>query len=153
MITRDLTRSSMRNPFRSWWDPFGQMQRFSEDFERAVDWVQRPLASEYPALNVWDNKEEVVVTAELPGFGPEDVEISVVQNALTLRGSRKPEELKQGETYHRRERWTGQFVRTLELPFEVDHDKVEARFHNGVLSIRLPRAPRNLPKKIAVTVS
>jgi len=153
MLTRDLMRSSLRNPFRSWWDPFGQMQRFGEDFDRAFDGVQRPLASEYPALNVWDNKEEVVVTAELPGFNPEDVEVSVVQNSLTLRGSRAVEELKQGEAYHRRERWSGKFVRTLELPFEVDHGKVDAQFHNGVLSIRLPRAPQNLPKKIAVKVS
>jgi HSP20 family protein len=95
----------------------------------------------------------VVVTAELPGFNPDDVEVSVVQNTLTLRGSRTPEELKQGETYHRRERWNGKFVRTLELPFEVDHDKVEAQFRNGVLSIRLPRAPQNLPKKITVKAS
>lgn len=153
MITRELTRSSLRNPFRNWWDPFGQFPRFGEDLDRAFDWVQRPLAAEYPALNVWDNKEEVVVTAELPGFGPDDVEISVVQNSLTLRGSRAAEDAKQGETYHRRERWSGQFVRTLELPFEVDHDKIEAQFQNGLLSIRLPRAPQNLPKKITVKAS
>jgi HSP20 family protein len=153
MLTRDLSRRSLSNPFRSWWDPLGQFGRFSEVFDRALDNGAWSVATEYPALNLWDNKEEVVVTAELPGFNPDDVEVSVVQNTLTLRGSRTPEELKQGETYHRRERWNGKFVRTLELPFEVDHDKVEAQFRNGVLSIRLPRAPQNLPKKITVKAS
>jgi len=68
----------------------------------------------------------------------------------TLRGSRQPEEVGEGVTFHRRERRFGSFTRTFRLPFDVDADKVEARFQNGVLSITLPRAEADKPKKIAV---
>ena len=152
MLTRTLFPSAFRNGTRLW-DPFRDLRHIQEEMNRLVDQVWYPRATEYPPLNVWSNEEETVVQAELPGFAPEDIDISVVQNTLTLRGSRKPEELKEGETYHRRERWTGQLVRTLELPFEVDSDKVEAEFKSGVLSIRLPRAEEHKPKKIEVKAS
>lgn len=130
-------------------DPFGELQRLSQEFDRSFGGRWRP-AAEYPALNVWNNTDSVIVTAELPGFEPSDIEVSVVQNILTLRGSRTANDLKEGETYHRRERWTGKFVRSLELPFEVDNTKVEAEFKNGVLSIRLPRAEEHKPRKIEI---
>ena len=152
MLTRTLFPSVFRNGARLW-DPFRDLRHIQEEMNRLVDQVWYPRVTEYPPLNVWSNEEETIVQAELPGFAPEDIDISVVQNTLTLRGSRKPEELKEGETYHRRERWTGQFVRTLELPFEVDTDKVEAEFKSGVLSIRLPRAEEHKPKKIEVKAS
>ncbi len=99
---------------------------------------------------MWVSENNAVVTTEVPGIDPNALEISVVKDSLTLRGSRQDEELKEGESYHRRERWSGQFTKTLELPFPVDAGKVEARFAKGVLFISLPRAEADKPRKIVV---
>jgi len=152
MLTRTFFPTVFRNGTRTR-DPFRELRHIQDEMNRFFDWTWRPGATEYPTLNVWSNEDDVVVQAEVPGFAPEDIDVSVVQNTLTLRGSRKPEELKEGETYHRRERWTGKFVRSLELPFEVDSGKVEAEYKNGILSIKLPRAEEHKPKKIAVKAS
>jgi len=132
MLARTFFPPIFRNGPRAW-DAFRDLRHIQEEMNHLFDQTWSPWSAEYPPLNVWNSPEDVVVQAELPGFAPDDVEISVEQNTLTLRGTRKPEELKEGETYHRRERWTGNFVRTLELPFEVAADKVEAEFGNGVL--------------------
>jgi HSP20 family protein len=152
MFARTFFPATFRSVPRSW-DPFGGLRNIQDEMGRLADqsWLNR--AVEYPPVNVWANEDETVVQAELPGLAPEDIEISVVQNALTLRGSRKPEELKQGESVHRRERWTGSFVRTVELPFEVDSNGVQAEYRNGVLSVRLPRAAEHKPRKITVKAS
>jgi HSP20 family protein len=107
-------------------------------------------APSYPAMNVWTNEEGAVITAELPGVNPEDIDISVVGDTLTLAGNRKPDELQEGERYHRRERSYGRFSRTFQLPYQVEPDKVEAVFEKGVLQISLPRAEVDKPKKIAI---
>jgi HSP20 family protein len=107
-------------------------------------------AREYPAVNLWRGDEDVLLTAELPGLQAGDLDISVQDNTLTLRGERKPDTLQEGETYHRQERGTGSFVRSIQLPFEVDPDKVEARLEKGILRLTLPRAEADKPKKIAV---
>jgi len=90
------------------------------------------------------------VTAELPGVDPNNLDISVINETLTLRGSRKPPELKEGETFHRRERLFGEFTRTLQLPFRVDSNAVEAHVKNGVLIVKLPRAEADKPRKVAI---
>ena len=110
-------------------------------------------SAEYPPINAWGNGDEVFVEAELPGYDAANIDISVVQSTLTLRGERQPVELKEGETYHRRERPTGRFVRTIEIPFEVENDQVEAEYKDGILTVRLPRAEAHRPKKIAVKAS
>jgi HSP20 family protein len=107
----------------------------------------------YPPINVWTNQEGAVVTAELPGFVPDDIDISVVGDSLTLSGCCHPDELKEGEKYHRRERSYGQFTRTFQLPFQVEAEKVGAIFEKGVLHISLPRAEADKPKKITVKVA
>jgi len=152
MLTRTYFPALFRNGTRSW-DPFWDLRRAQSQLSRAFDQGSYSRSCDYPPLNVWSNEEETIVQAEVPGFTAEDLDVSVVQNTLTLRGSRKPEDLKEGEAYHRRERWSGEFVRSLELPFEVASDQIEAEFKNGVLSIRLPRAEEHKPRKIAVKVS
>jgi HSP20 family protein len=107
-------------------------------------------APAYPALNVWTNEEGLNVTAEVPGVKPEEIEISVVGDTLTLSGTRKAEELDESVRYHRQERGYGDFTRSLQLPFQVDVDKVEATFRNGVLMVAMPRAEEDKPRKIAV---
>jgi HSP20 family protein len=118
-----------------------------------ADWPARSawnVAPGYPAMNVWTNEEGVVVTAELPGMNPEDIDISVQDDTLTLRGNRAPDEMEEGATYHRRERACGSCSRTLRLPFQVEASAVEATFKNGILSLTLPRAEADKPRKIAI---
>jgi HSP20 family protein len=107
-------------------------------------------APAYPSLNVWTNEEGLNVTAEVPGVSPEDIEIGVVGDTLTLSGTRKPEELVENARYHRQERGYGDFTRSLQLPFPVDVNKVDATFHNGVLMVAMPRAEADKPRKITV---
>ena len=108
------------------------------------------MAPSFPAMNAWTNEDGAVITAELPGVNPEDIDISVVGETLKLTGSRQPEELAEGAKYHRRERGHGKFTRTFQLPFSVEADKVEAVFEKGILHISVPRAEAEKPKKISV---
>ena len=123
-----------------------EMDSLFTDYPSRPGWTAAPA---YPAMNVWTNEEGAVVTAELPGVAPEDIEISVVNETLTVTGTRQPEEV-EGATYHRRERSQGRFTRSFQLPFRIEGDKVEASFERGVLHIHLPRAEADKPKKIAV---
>ena len=104
----------------------------------------------YPALNIWASENGLSVTAEVPGIRPEDIDISVVGETLTLSGERRPDELQEDAQYHRQERGYGKFSRSIQLPFPVDVNKVEASFKGGVLQIALPRAEADKPKKIVV---
>ena len=149
MLTRNLYPMGYRA--RNW-SPFSQLRQLQSEMDRVFGQAY-PRSADYPPINIWSNEDEVVVQAELPGYSAEDIDISVVQNSLTLRGERKPEEPKAGETYHRRERPVGGFVRTVELPFEVDNAKVEAEYTAGVLAVRLPRAESHKPKRITVKAS
>jgi HSP20 family protein len=105
-------------------------------------------AKQYPALNIWTGKDKVMVTSELPGITADELEISVRGNALTLEGKPKGEDAE--HNYHRRERPIDEFYRTVELPCNVDADKVEARLEKGILAIALPRAEADKPRKISV---
>jgi HSP20 family protein len=128
------------------WDPWNEF----EHMQRAVSrWVSPPSA-DFPAVNVWVSGDEAVVTTEIPGVDPKSIDISVVGKTLTIRGSRNPEELKEGDSYHRRERWSGHFTKTVEMPFSIETSKVEAKFSKGILHINAPRAEAEKPKKIAV---
>ena len=104
----------------------------------------------YPAVNIWANGDGQVISAEMPGVRAEDLDIDVTGDAISISGVRKPDEVIKEARYHRRERNYGSFSRTVQLPFIVDTNKVEASFINGVLLINLPRAEADKPKKIAV---
>ncbi len=141
----------------SYWSPWREMERLRREMNSLL--ATFPESPEirggetYPAMNVWASEDGAIVTAELPGFDPEDIDISVVGDTLTLKGSREPAELQEGTTYHRRERGYGRFSRAFRLPFEVESDEVEAVFEKGVLSISLPRSEAEKPKKITVKAS
>ena len=128
------------------WDPWNEFERMQRAMSR---WVS-PASAEFPAVNAWVTADEAVVTTEIPGVEPESIDISVTGKTLTIRGSRNPEELKEGDSYHRRERWVGQFTKTVEMPFSIEATKVEAKFGKGVLRITAPRAEAEKPKKITV---
>ncbi len=95
-------------------------------------------------------ENDVVVTSEIPGVNPDDIDISVTGDTLTIKGKRQQPELKEGQTWQRRERSGGSFYRTIELPFTVDSSKVEADYTKGILKITLPRAESEKPKKISI---
>jgi HSP20 family protein len=104
----------------------------------------------YPALNLTDDGNNFYIRAELPGVNPESLDISVVEGQLMLRGERKIEPEEQHAGYHRRERESGFFRRTIALPSRVDPGKVSADMKNGVLTVTLPRAEEAKPRKISV---
>ena len=140
MLIRELQRlGNLLEP----WREFDSINR--ETFR-----TLSPGRVEFPPVNLWKNEDKAVVTTEIPGVDPEGVEINVVGKTITLRFERKPEELKEGESYTRKERWHGAFSRTIELPFNVQGDKVEAKFSRGILYIEMPRAEAEKPRKITV---
>ena len=107
----------------------------------------------YPALNVWEDDEHLLVEAELPGMEIGDLEIYVNGgNQLSIKGERKLPSSEQG-TWHRRERGYGKFARVIELPHPVDSDKVQGSFNHGVLTIQLPKQETSKPRKIEVKAS
>lgn len=131
-----------------------EMDRMQREMERVFDTFfprrRRWMEVEFPPLNIWTNSDQAVVTAELPGIKPEELELSVNNDTLILRGKRVANDLPEGARYQRRERFQGEFARSLQLPFAIDADKVEAHYENGVLTITLPRAEADKPKRIAV---
>jgi HSP20 family protein len=130
------------------------MDRLRREMNRLyTDWsaeAGQTVAPGYPAMNIWTDDNNAVVTAELPGVSLESIEISVEDDTLTLRGDRQREEPEQGATYHRRERRFGSFVRSFRLPFRVDAEKVDATLRNGVLCVSLPRAEEDRPRRITI---
>ena len=133
--------------YRGWGTPRRHMVRRPVRFRGHSHWGAAP---EYPAMNVWTDENNAVLTAELPGVKPEEIDVSVENELLTLRGGRQRQEPEEGLTYHRRERRFGPFSRSFRLPFRVEAEAVQATFENGVLNVVLPRAEADLPRKIAV---
>jgi len=128
------------------------MQRlFEEAFLRPfAPSLLEGLLSRVLPLDLYQTPDEVVVKATLPGVQPEDVEVSVVGNVLTIRGEAKAERQAEGATYYLRERRFGTFSRSVVLPAEVDVDRAEAVFENGVLTLTLPKSEQAKPKTITI---
>jgi len=122
---------------------------FESMFDDASPAAVRPYAAGWPALNTWEDGEAAYVEAELPGLTMDDVEVYVLGREVTIGGERKIEQ-PGGASWHRRERSSGRFSRVLTLPWDVDADKVEAKLHDGVLTVRLPKAETARPKKVKV---
>lgn len=131
---------------------WNEMERLQREMNRLFENVDQPglRAAGYPALNVWMNEEAAVITAELPGVDVSDLEISVVGETVTLSGQRRADESLQSATYQRQERGVGKFTRTIDLPFSVDSDKVEATLEKGILRVNLPRSEKDKPRKVMV---
>jgi HSP20 family protein len=105
----------------------------------------------FPAVNLYESGDAYVLTAELPGVSPQDIDISIEGSTLTLRGEKKIETAKSEDTNaHRLERQSGSFRRAFDLPFRIDADKVEAIHKNGVLMLRLPKTAEARPRQISV---
>lgn len=133
-----------------WGEPLATLRRIQDEINRTFNEPQGAQA-EYPPLNVWRGEAAVIVTAEIPGVRLEDMELTVHQNTLTIKGRREPVAKEPEVSFHRRERVYGSFARTIALPFNVDSERVQAAAENGVLSITLPRPESERPRKIQIS--
>jgi HSP20 family protein len=104
------------------------------------------------ALDVYETDDNIIVTAPVAGVKPEDIDVSIVGNTLTIQGETKAEEREEKGSYIRQERRFGAFQRTVTLPTHVQAGKTEAVFENGVLHLTLPKAEEAKPKSIKVKV-
>ncbi|MFQ5730430.1 MAG: Hsp20/alpha crystallin family protein [Planctomycetaceae bacterium] len=135
------------------WNPWRELERLKTDFDSFFPTSPRRrgiAATEVPAVNVWQGADQVVLTAEVPGVSPEQMDVTVTADGVTLRIERPEAELQTGETWSLRERKTGSFERTIRLPFEIDTEHVEAVCEKGVLTLRLQRPESQKPHKVAV---
>ncbi|MBN2559775.1 MAG: Hsp20/alpha crystallin family protein [Phycisphaerae bacterium] len=129
-----------------------EVDRLFTDFFQDVPMAGRlglRSGSSFPAINAWDDAQNLYVEAELPGLKLEDIEVLVVGDEVTIKGERKDAH-QEGALYHRRERGVGGFSRTLRLPSDVDADRVEASLLDGVLLVTLPKAEAAKPRKVQV---
>jgi HSP20 family protein len=102
------------------------------------------------ALDVAEENDDYVIKASVPGVRPEDIDITIADNVLTIKGESKADEEIKEENYHLRERRFGSFSRSISLPATIDAEKVEANCENGVLTLRLPKSEAVKPKRINV---
>jgi HSP20 family protein len=114
-----------------------------------ADW-DRPRPAAFPPVNILAHEAGLVVTAELPGVAPADLEISAIRDGLTIRGTLPEPEAEEGRTWHRRERRSGSFSRTIQLPYAIDAESVDATCRDGVLRIALARPEQDKPRRIPV---
>jgi HSP20 family protein len=145
-----MARYWISNPWAN--DPLASIDQLrrglDEVFERAGARTTR-RAGAFPPVNLYETTSDYVLTAELPGLSGDDIDVSVERNRVTLRGERKighPSDA----SLHRVERSTGVFRRTVELPVDVDADKAQAVYQNGVLTLQIPKAAAHQPRQIAV---
>jgi len=130
-------------------DPWQQAERLRREMNRLFRGLY-DRGPEFPALNVTVSSDQIVVTADLPGVDPERIDVEVTDSTLSIRGERPEPRLEGDATYLFRERGYGRFQRTILLPFEVDPERIESHYRDGVLRVSLPRHERSKPRKIAV---
>ena len=139
------------------WDPYRELSTFADRFNRAFGSLagrerdEESLGAWMPPVDIAEDRDKITLTAELPGFKEDEVQIQMEGNLLTLRGERKFEEEKKGRNYHRVERSYGQFVRSFTLPNNVDRENIRARFNNGLLEIEMPKREDARPRQIKIT--
>ncbi len=131
-------------------DPFAELSRFQSEIARSFDPSPRHVA---PAVDIFEEKDAILVRAELPGVRSEDVKIEVENNILTLRGERKLDHEDRKDGYHRVERWHGSFTRQFILPRTVDAEAIDAQLKDGVLTVKLPKKNEVRQRSIAVRAS
>ncbi|MFQ5913119.1 MAG: Hsp20/alpha crystallin family protein [Nitrospinota bacterium] len=137
------------DPFRELTDIHRTMDRFFGDryLRRPDEWLYNGWS---PSVDVYETEKEIVVEAEIPGATEKDISVEVKDNLLTLSGERKKETEVKEENFHRVERSFGKFQRSFTLPDTVETEKVSAKMKNGVLKVRLPKAPKAVAQKVAV---
>ncbi|MBK7897509.1 MAG: Hsp20/alpha crystallin family protein [Anaerolineaceae bacterium] len=139
------------------WNPFGEMARmrneidrlFEDAFNAPVGKWERNAVWGFP-LDVSENDDTFTVKAAVPGMNPDDLEITISDNVLTIKGETQEEAVRDDEKVHLRERRFGSFMRSISLPTPVESNDVQASIDNGVLTLQIPKAEAVKPKRIAV---
>jgi len=149
------------------WRPFADLGRWERDMERVFDdflgrrvrplwddrwWPIKDLGIPAPAVDLYEEKDEIVAKAELPGMEKGDIQVNISDHLLTIKGEKKKEEETKEKNFYRSERSYGSFSRSVELPADVHGEKARASFKNGVLEIRLPKTEEAKKKDVKVKV-
>jgi HSP20 family protein len=138
------------------WQPFGDLVSLRDAMDRLFEEsVIRPRSWMVPfegglAVDVYETEDSLVVEAALPGVKPEEIDVSLTGDVLTIKGETKAEEKVEEENYIRRERRYGSFCRSVSLPSGLEGDKAEAEFEHGILKLTIPKAEAVKPKVIQV---
>ena len=147
------------------WNPMREAAELMNEFDRALEYpllrqrwglplrTNEIVGSWNLALDVAEKGDVFTVKASLPGISPDDLNVTLEDNVLTIQGEVKEDETIEESNYHIRERRTGSFSRSVRFPVPVESDKVEAEFENGVLTLSIPKAEAVKPKRIAVKAS
>lgn len=153
-----LTR--WQRPGLATWPGFGRLTDLRDEIDRLFEaplselaHTSQLLSGWTPALDVYEDKDNVYVRAELPGMKKEDIDLSLHAETLSISGERKSEETHKDAEVYRSERFFGRFQRTVSLPTAVDANKVKAQYKDGILTVTLPKAEEAKPKHIDVNVS
>jgi HSP20 family protein len=149
------------------WNPLFDMENLRREVDRAFEEfgaVQGSSTSRvaflpgrgprrYPLINLFEDAEHIYIEALTPGIDPQSLNVSIMRNSLTLSGEkiRVPVDV-QPEAFHRSERSAGKFVRSIDLPVEVNDEKIRAEYQNGLLVVTLPKAERAKPRQVEVKV-
>jgi HSP20 family protein len=135
-------------------DEIDQMfdQVFDRFLESPSDLRGQTLGGWLPAVDLYEDKDNFIVKAELPGLKKEDIDISLHEGFLTISGERKEEKKYDTSETYRTERFVGRFHRSINLPSKVQTDKINATYKDGVLTVSLPKAEESKPKQITVNV-
>ena len=135
------------------WDPLAEFAGVSQAFNRTLWSTGNGHTHRFdltPAIDLSETDREIVVKASLPGVKAEDVEISVNDGILTVKGEKKSDDQTEGENFYRREIRYGSFSRSIPLPSRVDYEHADAEFNDGVLTVTLPKAEDVRPKQIKI---
>jgi HSP20 family protein len=138
------------------WDPIRELDSLQGDMNRLFDrfFEGRPPTGAsrrwIPAMDLVETDDHLVLRGDLPGMTEDDVDIEIKDGMLTVSGERKADHEEKGEGYHRVERAFGSFSRSLSLPQGIDAEKVEAKFDNGVLEVRIPKPAEAKPTRVQI---
>ena len=142
------------------WSGFGRLSNLRDEIDRLFEAPlaefarsNQLLSGWTPALDVFEDKDNIVVKAELPGMKREEIELSLHDGSLSISGERKSENKYEDAEVYRAERFVGKFQRTVTLPSPVAADKVKAQYKDGILTVTLPKTEEAKPKHIDVSVS
>src|SRR5919108_6144166 len=148
------------------WNPFPDMEALRQEIDRAFEGFGLRQASSprvaflpgreprrYPLINLLEDKDHFYVEALTPGVDPQSMTVTAVQSRLTVSGEKGSVGDVKLEAFHRNERASGKFVRTIDLPVEIDEAQIQAEYKNGLLVVTLPKAEKAKPKQITVQVA
>jgi HSP20 family protein len=147
------------------WNPFADMDALRHEIDRTIEnfgvgrapsrgpaFLPGREPRRYPLINLLEDKDHLYIEALTPGVEPRSINVTALQNRLTLSGEKSSVGDIRPEAFHRNERASGKFVRTIDLPMEVDESNIHAEYKNGLLLVTLPKAEKAKPKQITVKV-